>query len=104
MSAAPASPPPQPGTNVGVPQWLFAIFVTAVMGAVGAGAVAMMTVRDSVRDHDLRLASLEKAQPALLTVGTQLGALTEKIGALKDTVDEIRKDQRAERRAPPQQR
>lgn len=53
-----SSSPQQP--SVGVPQWLFAIFVTAFLGAVGVIGAGIFAVRDTVREHELRIVALEE--------------------------------------------
>lgn len=90
MSAAPALP---------VASDRFLVGLAGVIAAAAVVAAASAVLR--LENIAARVDQLEKDKPALLDVGVKLGALTEKIGALKDTVDEIRKDQRADRRISP---
>jgi hypothetical protein len=93
-----ATPTQQTSPGDGAARWLVGLAGVIAAAAVVAGWSAVM----KVERLEVRVDQLEKDKPALLDVGTKLGALTEKIGALKDTVDEIRKDQRAsDRRISP---
>lgn len=91
MSNAPASPVTE---KVGVPVWLFGSFVAFALAAGGALFGALVDVRDSVRNHQLRVELLEKAQPSMLVVGQQLGALGQQMQTLSKNVDDMREDLR----------
>lgn len=74
-----------------------AMAIALLLAAITAGASSVVRVETLL----VRVDQLERDRPAMLEVGQKLGVLTQQMTSVGLQLEEIRKDQRAERRPSP---